>query len=136
MAPLNVPLLPAIQPNPPGAPPGSQESPIPVINVYTQQPNNIGRTRKPPHGGQRERGRPNPDPPGLCCLCGQTGHNRLDCPTNPWQLASRGYRRGELGSAVSRTSTRPSKPVERAKSGILGMPRESYRERSVSNFNN
>lgn len=70
IGPLNVPPPPVVQPNPPAAPAGLQQPPLPVINVFTQQPNKMGWKRKTPQGGQRGRVRPNPGSPGVCWGCG------------------------------------------------------------------
>ncbi|KAI2643853.1 Retrovirus-related Pol polyprotein from transposon TNT 1-94 [Labeo rohita] len=95
MAPVNAPP-PAIQSSPPAAvPPNPHQIPVPVINIYTQQPESTGWKRKPAQGGQRGRGRPYTGPPGVCWGCGQPGHNKNDCPTNPWQQPPRGGR-GEI----------------------------------------
>ncbi len=136
MSPVNTPPA-AIQPSPPAAvPPNAHHIPLPIINVYTQQPEPMGWKRQPVQRGQRGRGKPYTGPPGMCLGCGQLGHNKIDCPTNPWQQPPRGGR-GELAAAASPGSiTGPSKPLGRSKSRILVVPRESYKGESASNFNN
>ncbi len=47
-----------------------------------------------------------------------------------------GVEGGELAAAHPGSITWPSKPLGRSKSRILGVPRESYRGESASNFNN
>ncbi len=92
MSPVNAPP-PVIQPSPPAAvPPNAHQIPVPIVNVYTQQPGPMGWKRKPVQRGQRGRGKPYTRPPGMCWGCGQLGHNKTDCPTNPWQQPPRGGR--------------------------------------------
>ncbi len=40
--------------------------PVPIINVYTQQPEPMGWKRQPVQRGQRGRGKPYTGPPGMC----------------------------------------------------------------------
>ncbi|KAL0150967.1 hypothetical protein M9458_053694 [Cirrhinus mrigala] len=84
---------PTIQPNPPTAVPLTAHStPVPIINVYTQQPGPMGWRKRPAQRGQRGRGRPSTGPPGLCWGCGQPGHNKIACPNNPWHQHLQGGR--------------------------------------------
>ncbi|XP_056618335.1 uncharacterized protein LOC130432826 [Triplophysa dalaica] len=82
MAPVNVPVPMTQQPGAvtvqqiPGSGP-QQPAPI-VIYVKPEQQNRFG-----PRPGQGEQGRQNRGR-NSCWGCGQQGHNRRDCPTNPW----------------------------------------------------
>ncbi|KAE8289574.1 hypothetical protein D5F01_LYC11278 [Larimichthys crocea] len=67
----------------PSAPPFHYQFPAPppqappVVNVYTQQPRGKGKKATAQKGnqvGQHKR----------CWGCNQPGHNRRDCPKNPW----------------------------------------------------
>ncbi|KAL0148070.1 hypothetical protein M9458_056610, partial [Cirrhinus mrigala] len=92
MSPVSAPP-PTIQPNPPTAIPLTAHlTPVPIINVYTQQPGPMGWRKRPAQRGQRGRGRPTTGPPGLCWGCGQPGHSKIDCPNNPWQQHPQGAR--------------------------------------------
>ncbi len=58
MSPVNTPPA-AIQPSPPAAvPPNAHHIPVPIINVYTQQPEPMGWKRQSVQRGQRGRGKP------------------------------------------------------------------------------
>ncbi len=61
-----------IQPSQPTAvPPNTHPIPVPIINVYTQQPEPMGWKRQTVQRGQRGRGKPYTGPPGMCWGCGQ-----------------------------------------------------------------
>ncbi|KAI2647270.1 Gag-Pol polyprotein [Labeo rohita] len=105
MAPVNAPipvnpsatvnaLAPASQTTAAQAPPAGQvtpQGPAPVvIYLKPEQSSNRNWNRQQQQGG-RGRGRFNNNqqraggPPGVCWGCNQPGHNRRDCPINPWQ---------------------------------------------------
>ncbi len=99
MSSVNVPST-AIQPSQPAAVPlNVHQIPVPIINVYTQQPEPMGWKRQPVQRGQRGRGKPYTGPPGMCWGCGHGhGHNKIDCPTNSWQQPLQGGG-GRVGSS-------------------------------------
>ncbi|KAI2661171.1 Gag polyprotein [Labeo rohita] len=87
MPPVNA-SHPAVQPTLPAAtPPNANQVPSPIVNVYAQQQRPSEWGRKPRPQGQRGGGRMINYPPGVCCGCGQPGHYRRNCPTNPWPQA-------------------------------------------------
>ncbi|KAL0147589.1 hypothetical protein M9458_057095 [Cirrhinus mrigala] len=75
----------------PAGPVSATQGPAPVV-IYLKpdQSNNRNWNRQQQQGG-RGRGRFNNNqqrvggPPGVCWGCNQPGHNRRDCPINPWQ---------------------------------------------------
>ncbi len=60
--------------------------------------------RQPVQREQRGRGKPYTGPPRMCWGCGQNGHNKIDCPTTPWQQPPRGER-GRVGGSPASTDT-------------------------------
>ncbi len=89
---VNAPPI-AIQPSQPAAVPlHVHQIPVPIINVYTQQPEPMGWKRQPVQRGQRRRGTAYTGPPGMCWGCKQFRHNKIDCPTNSWQQPPQGGR--------------------------------------------
>ncbi|KAL0147796.1 hypothetical protein M9458_056873, partial [Cirrhinus mrigala] len=82
MPPVNA-SHPAVQPTLPAAtPPNANQAPSPIVNVYAQQQQPSEMINYPP---------------GVCCGCGQPGHYRRNCPTNPWPQAP-GAGRGAGGA--------------------------------------
>ncbi len=79
--------------------------------------------RKPVQRGQRGRGKPYTGPQGMCWGCGQLGHNKTDCPSNPWQQPPRD-RRGESWQQPTRgPSQGPVNPLEVQIKDIRGAQR-------------
>ncbi|KAL1022307.1 hypothetical protein UPYG_G00024970 [Umbra pygmaea] len=56
----------------------SQTPEAPFVRVYTQNP------RQNQGGGHNQSRKQRPR--GVCWGCNQAGHNRSDCPTNPWSV--------------------------------------------------
>ncbi|XP_058615370.1 uncharacterized protein LOC131529613 [Onychostoma macrolepis] len=87
-APMNVPA-PVNQIVTAQAPPAGQ-GPVPMVIYLKPELSNRNWNRQQQQGG-RVRGRFNNNqqraggPPGVCWGCNQPGHNRRDCPINPWQ---------------------------------------------------
>ncbi|KAL0152038.1 hypothetical protein M9458_052642 [Cirrhinus mrigala] len=75
----------------PAGPVSASQGPAPVvIYLKPEQSNKRNWNRQQQQGGSG-RGRFNNNqqrvggPPGVCWGCNQPGHNRRDCPINPWQ---------------------------------------------------
>ncbi len=104
MSPVSAPPL-TIQPSQPTAvPPNAHPIPVPIINVYTQQPEPMRWKRQLVQRGQREIGKPYTGPPGMSWGCKQYGHNKIDCPTMSWQQPTG----GETGESWQQPTRGPS----------------------------
>ena len=73
-------------------PPNEHLNSVPIINVYTQQPGQMGWRKNPIQQRGRGRGRGRDRPPPLCWGCGQPGHIKADCPTQQWPQQPQGRR--------------------------------------------
>lgn len=69
--------------------------PTPVVNVFTQQPQQQGHQMRRPgpmpprrQQGGRPMGRPGNPQAKMCWGCQQAGHIRENCPMNPWPASN------------------------------------------------
>lgn len=82
----------------------------PVVNVYTQPPNwNGGKKHQKNVQSDKSKGTVDSrGPPGTCWGCRQTGHNRRECPTHPWQDRTGGNRNSRPPPASSAPTHEPN----------------------------